>query len=259
MRRFLLLLFAAASCSSVLVSASNNNNNNNHERGGINMGTTIVAMKSKQGVIVGADTRTSQGTMVSNRFAEKISTIYQQGSLSCVLCRSGSAADTQVLADQARWKFQDRALTYGMTPTLSQIAHWLKSCIRSGTYMASLLCVGYEESSTSGGKIVSISQSGAMMEEPMCAAAGSGSSYILALMDNAVKEGLMEEQDAIDFVASLIHSAMARDGASGGMARIVVMNSDGMKEMIVPPPGESLEQKQASPVLLKGFQVAAAK
>ena len=41
----------------------------------IDMGTTLVALKFKHGVIVGADTQTSASTYVSNRFAQKISPI----------------------------------------------------------------------------------------------------------------------------------------------------------------------------------------
>ncbi|CAB9509082.1 Proteasome subunit beta type-6 [Seminavis robusta] len=227
------------------------NNNKNDE---VRMGTTIVALKCQDGVIVGADTRTSTGSMVSNRFAHKLSMIYQQGPVSCVLCRSGSAADTQFLADHARWTFDNDATTDRVSVT--QMAQWLKCVIRGNPrYSASLLCVGYDPNTQ--GKIYSIAQSGAMMEEPIYAAAGSGSTYILGLMDEACRPQLLKEQDAIDLVAKLVHGAMARDGSSGGMARITIMNQRGYKEIVVPPPQEGGDTSAESPTQLKGFQAAA--
>merc|ERR1712028_303129 len=73
---------------------------NNNE---VDLGTTLVAIKYSQGVIVAADTRTSVGGYVSNKFAYKINPIFEleewksnggsdltvssSSSSSCVLCR----------------------------------------------------------------------------------------------------------------------------------------------------------------------------
>jgi 20S proteasome subunit beta 1 len=204
----------------------------------ISMGTTIVALRTKQGVVVGADTRTSQGSMVSNRYADKLSLLYQNGPVSCVLCRSGSAADTQYLAEQARWEFQSRALRYnGMEPSLTPIAQWLRYVVRNGDYSASLLCVGYDP--REGGRIFSIAPTGALLSEPVYAAAGSGSTFIMGLMDSRIREQageFLEEDEAIQFVSHLIHQAIARDAGSGGAARLVVLNGQGCRSLVVQYP-----------------------
>ena len=210
------------------------------------MGTTIVALKTKQGVVVGADTRTSQGTMVSNRFAHKLSFVYQNSDnngngngngMSCILCRSGSAADTQYLADEARWEMRTRVLRHHCDrPSLSQFAKWFRYAVQQNSYSASLICAGYDPYDQSG-HIYSISPSASLIEEPVYATAGSGSTYIIGMMDHELSkynsEHLMEEEEAIDFVASLIQRAIDRDGSSGGFARIVVMNSNGSYERVV--------------------------
>ena len=229
----------------------------------VSMGTTIVALRTKEGVVVGADTRTSQSTMVSNRYANKLSFLYQSGPVSCVLCRSGSAADTQFLADEARWAFRSRALQYGREAvSVSQIARWLRYVVMNGDYGASLLCAGYDP--REGGRIYSIAPSGSLMEETVFAAAGSGSTYILGLMDTTLKnyhgdDNLIKEEEAIELVARLIHSAVARDGSSGGVARIVVMNDQGSRELIrhPPPTGMAMEEEPGTKKgELKGFQAA---
>ncbi|CAF3643591.1 unnamed protein product [Rotaria sp. Silwood1] len=60
----------------------------------VSTGTTIVAVEYDGGVIIGADTRTSSGTFVMNRFTDKLTPITDR-----IFClRSGSAADTQAIA-----------------------------------------------------------------------------------------------------------------------------------------------------------------
>ena len=64
--------------------------------GGVSTGTTILAVCFDGGVVLGADSRVSTGTYVSNRASDKITPLFDG---SVYLCRSGSAADTQAVAD----------------------------------------------------------------------------------------------------------------------------------------------------------------
>lgn len=52
-------------------------------------------MRYKDGVIIGADSRTSTGSYVANRVTDKLTRITDN----VYCCRSGSAADTQAIAD----------------------------------------------------------------------------------------------------------------------------------------------------------------
>ena len=58
-------------------------------------GTTVVAVAYNGGVVLGADSRVSTGTYVSNRASDKMTPL----SDFVWLLRSGSAADTQAVAD----------------------------------------------------------------------------------------------------------------------------------------------------------------
>lgn len=58
-------------------------------------GTTVVAVCFDGGVVVGADSRVSTGTYISNRASDKITPLADN----VYLLRSGSAADTQAVAD----------------------------------------------------------------------------------------------------------------------------------------------------------------
>lgn len=57
--------------------------------------TTIMAIEFDGGVVIGADSRTTTGAYVANRVTDKLTRITDK--IYC--CRSGSAADTQAIAD----------------------------------------------------------------------------------------------------------------------------------------------------------------
>lgn len=58
-------------------------------------GTTIVAVTFDGGVVIGADSRVSTGDYISNRASDKITPLSDL----VYLLRSGSASDTQAVAD----------------------------------------------------------------------------------------------------------------------------------------------------------------
>lgn len=58
-----------------------------------------MAVTYDGGVIMGADSRTSTGTYVANRVSDKITSLHDY----IYACRSGSAADTQAVADYVRY------------------------------------------------------------------------------------------------------------------------------------------------------------
>jgi 20S proteasome subunit beta 1 len=66
-----------------------------------------MAVQFEGGVILGADSRTTTGSYIANRVTDKLTPLYEggqeagAGAIYC--CRSGSAADTQALADIVRY------------------------------------------------------------------------------------------------------------------------------------------------------------
>ena len=58
-------------------------------------GTSIMAVEFDGGVVIGADSRTTTGSYIANRVTDKLTKLTDN--IYC--CRSGSAADTQAIAD----------------------------------------------------------------------------------------------------------------------------------------------------------------
>ena len=70
------------------------------------------------GVILGADSRTSTGSYVANRVSDKIVPIHDY--IWC--CRSGSAADTQAVADIVKYYIGAHATSLGRLPKVKTVA-----------------------------------------------------------------------------------------------------------------------------------------
>ncbi|KAG7374433.1 proteasome subunit [Nitzschia inconspicua] len=265
----------------------------------IDMGTTLVAIKYSGGVVLGADTRTSTGGYVSNKLAYKINILLSTtsssnnnsnlldgtesspqtsttttttplGTTSCVLCRSGSAADTQWVATQTRHKFLTRQLerpTY--VPSISQIAHYIRHLLRqtkqqvsssSGPLQASLICAGYDDqdgcgSGSGSGKIYAITPGGSLLVEDHFCVSGSGSTLLLGYLDSLDPSELTSynKDEAVALVTKLLRLSIARDGSSGGLVRIVVVNKEGVEELTVNPDDTSKLGEKNFVAKLEGF------
>uniref|UniRef100_A0A7N0TWR6 Proteasome endopeptidase complex n=1 Tax=Kalanchoe fedtschenkoi TaxID=63787 RepID=A0A7N0TWR6_KALFE len=83
-----------------------------------------------------------------------------------------------------------------------------------------------------GGKIYGVPLGGTLIEQPF-AIGGSGSSYLYGFFDQAWKEG-MSKEEAEELVVKAVSLAIARDGASGGVVRTVIINSEGVTRNFYP-------------------------
>ena len=75
-----------------------------------------MAINFKDGVILGADSRTTTGAYIANRVTDKLTQVHD--TIWC--CRSGSAADTQAVADIVQYHLGMYGVTHD-TPT-TQVA-----------------------------------------------------------------------------------------------------------------------------------------
>jgi 20S proteasome subunit beta 1 len=219
----------------------------------IDLGTTLVAIRYDGGLIVGADSRTSVGgTFVSHRAtATKIMPLTSH----CCVLRSGSAADTQRLASDCRAYCRNREWRYGVAPTVAQIASYLRHAVvqandNDDKNEVSLLVAGYDahgphEQENSCPRLYAVARSGALYEEHDYAAAGSGSAFVLGLLDDefhqqknrsptTANKTLPTQQEAIQLCARAIAGAIRRDGSSGDLIRLAVLDAEGMRPVGCP-------------------------
>ena len=77
-----------------------------------------MAITFKDGVILGADSRTTTGAYIANRVTDKLTQVHN--TIWC--CRSGSAADTQAVADIVEYHLGMYGITNDEPPTTQTAA-----------------------------------------------------------------------------------------------------------------------------------------
>jgi 20S proteasome subunit beta 1 len=77
-----------------------------------------MAINFKDGVILGADSRTTTGSYIANRVTDKLTQVHD--TIWC--CRSGSAADTQAVADIVHYHLGMYGITNNEKPTTQTAA-----------------------------------------------------------------------------------------------------------------------------------------
>ncbi|KAL1990469.1 hypothetical protein VTN49DRAFT_6308 [Thermomyces lanuginosus] len=194
---------------------------NHLKNGEVNLGTSIMAINFKDGVILGADSRTTTGAYIANRVTDKLTQVHD--TIWC--CRSGSAADTQAVADIVSYHLG----LYGITnnePPSTQVAAALfqELCYENKDLLsAGIIVAGYDR--RHGGQVYSIPLGGSLHKQPY-AIGGSGSTYIYGYCDAHWRENMTEEE-GIEFVKNALREAIKWDGSSGGVIRMVVLTAKG--------------------------------
>jgi len=196
------------------------------EKGGVSTGTTIVAIEYEGGVIMGADSRTSTGDYIANRVSRKITEVHDR----VYVCRSGSAADTQAITGYVKHYLgmMSMELADPRLPPVETAANLFQMICYGNKdgLMAGLIVAGWDKEK--GGQVYCIPLGGARMRMPFVAG-GSGSSYIMGLMDSDWRPGLTEAE-ARAMVKKWISHARARDGSSGGVIRTMSIKESGVDE-----------------------------
>eukprot|EP00897_Mesotaenium_endlicherianum_P002750 jgi/Mesen1/2502/ME000159S01616 len=194
----------------------------------VDLGTTIVAASYNGGVILGADSRTTTGTYVSNRCSDKITALTDN----VFICRSGSAADTQLISDYVRYFTHQHVIELGAPATVKTVANLTKMLAYNNKNMlqAGMIVAGWDK--YEGGSVYGIPIGGTLLKLPFTMG-GSGSTYIYGFCDQAWKDN-MTQDEAEAFVLKACSLAMARDGSSGGVVRMMIVNEKGAERKFVP-------------------------
>ncbi|GAB5036567.1 proteasome subunit beta type- [Nannochloropsis oceanica] len=196
--------------------------------GEVATGTTIMAVEFDGGVVLGADSRTSTGTYVANRVSDKLTALHHH--IYC--CRSGSAADTQALSDYVRYFLASHSIDLGRAPAVSTAAKLMSTMIyrNKDNLMAGVIIGGWDPKD--GGQVYTVTLGGTLQRQKF-SIGGSGSTYIYGHVDEAFKEQMTREECQA-FVKKAISHAMARDGSSGGVIRMVTIDKSGVAREFIP-------------------------
>lgn len=191
------------------------------------MGTTIMAVSYDGGVVLAADSRTSTGSYVANRVSDKLTPV--SDTIYC--CRSGSAADTQAISDYVRLYLQMHSNETGEKPTVKVAASLFQEiCYHNkDRLMAAIICAGWD--AKNGGQVYEVPLGGSLHRQDF-SIGGSGSTYIYGFCDSKYKQNMTKEE-CVAFCRDAVSLAMTRDGSSGGVVRMAVINQQGVQRMLL--------------------------
>lgn len=193
----------------------------------VSTGTTIMAVEYDGGVVIGADSRTTTGAYIANRVTDKLTPIHDR--IFC--CRSGSAADTQAIADVVTYQLGFHSIELDEPPLVETAANLFRaSCYRYREELtAGILVAGWDR--RLGGQVYCVPIGGMLVRQPV-SVGGSGSSYIYGFMDANYKPHMNKDQ-CLELTATAVALAMERDGSSGGVVRLASISESGVERRVI--------------------------
>lgn len=186
-----------------------------------NRGTTTLAFKYQNGVIVAVDSRATGGSYIASQTVKKVIEInpYLLGTM------AGGAADCQfwerVLAKNCRiyeLRNKERISVAGASKILANMIYSYKDMgLSMGTMIA-----GWDKR---GPGLYYVGDDGTRVTNNIFSV-GSGSTYAYGVLDSEYKWEL-NDTEAYELARRAIYHATHRDAMSGGMVRIYHMKSTG--------------------------------
>jgi len=192
----------------------------------LSTGTSIMAVEFDGGVVIGADSRTTTGAYIANRVTDKLTRVTDY--IYC--CRSGSAADTQAIADIVSYHLGFYEMETDDQPEVRVAANVFREMCYNyrDQVTAGIIVAGWDK--RLGGQVYCIPLGGMLVRQPF-AIGGSGSTYVYGYVDSNFKEG-MQKEECVEFTKRTLALAMARDGSSGGVIRIGIITKDGVERRV---------------------------
>ena len=186
-------------------------------------GTTTLAFKFKDGIIVSVDSRSTMGAYISSGTVQKVIRInpYLLGTM------AGGAADCSYWERYLGMECRLYELRNGRRISVAAASKILANIMSSyrgyGLSMGTMI-TGWDET---GPQLYYVDDDGTRLKGQYFSV-GSGSTYAYGVLDNYWREDLTVEE-AIDVGRRAIYHAAHRDAASGGINNLYHVTADGWR------------------------------
>mmetsp|Transcript_6963 Transcript_6963/g.8501 ORF Transcript_6963/g.8501 Transcript_6963/m.8501 type:complete len:270 (-) Transcript_6963:49-858(-) len=185
-------------------------------------GTTICGVVYKNGVVLGADTRATEGPIVCDKNCEKIHKITEN--IWC--CGAGTSADTENVTGLIGSQLELHRLATGKEPrVITALTRLKQRLFQYQGYISAALVLGGVD--CDGPHIYTVWPHGSTDHLPY-ATMGSGSLAAMAVFEASYKDD-MDEKEAIALVNDAIQAGIWNDLGSGGNVDVMVINKKGTK------------------------------
>jgi len=185
----------------------------------IKTGTTICGLVFKDGVILGADTRATDGNTVADKVCQKLHSIAPN-----IYCAgAGTAADCDKTTDIISANVKLHALEVQKKPRVITAARMLKQYLyRYQGHIGTYLILGGVD--VDGPALMQIHAMGSVAKLPF-ATMGSGSLAAMAVFERSYRPN-MEREEATELVAEAIRGGIFNDLGSGSNVDVCVITKD---------------------------------
>uniref|UniRef100_A0A452Y5U4 Proteasome subunit beta n=1 Tax=Aegilops tauschii subsp. strangulata TaxID=200361 RepID=A0A452Y5U4_AEGTS len=202
-------------------------------------GTTIVGLVFADGVVLGADTRATEGPIVADKNCEKIH--FMAPNIYC--CGAGTAADTEAVTDMVSSQLQLHRYATSRESRVVTALTLLKTHLFNyqGHVSAALVLGGVD---VTGPHLHTVYPHGSTDTLPF-ATMGSGSLAAMSVFESKYREGLTREE-GIALVAEAIRAGIFNDLGSGSNVDVCVItkgNTEYLRNHELPNPRTFVSSK----------------
>ncbi|MBN1682245.1 proteasome subunit beta [Candidatus Bathyarchaeota archaeon] len=200
-------------------------------------GTTTVGVVCLDGVILGTDTRATMGSYVASKNAKKVYKITEKLGMTIAGGVAVAQRVVEILKVNARLYELEKGRSMPVKSAANLVSGILFGNREAGAPLPMQAIVGgYDDT---GSHIYNLDPYGSLLEEKMIST-GSGSPFAYGVLEAMYKENKTVEE-MLPVIVKAVDSAMKRDTASGDNYDIVVISSEGWREL-TPSEKEALLQ-----------------
>ncbi len=188
-------------------------------------GTTIVAIKFKNGVLIASDRQTTAGMMVYHKETQKLHQITDN----ILMGAAGLVGDIQALVEILQANLKLKYLRSKNQPTAEEAASFLSTLMnyyKWFPFFSEVIVVGKDNDDYN---IYSIDEAGGLEKFDNFTSTGSGMVFALGVLETEYKEN-MSEEEAKELAKRAILAAIKRDLGTGYGIEIWTLTSEGLKK-----------------------------
>ena len=196
----------------------------------IKKGTTTVGIVCKDGIVLGADKRSSMGYLI----AEQSEKVHQIADFMAVTT-AGLVSDIQLLTKLIKAELELKLLRTGKEVTVKEAANLLGNLLyanirRFSTIPGIVAFLLGGRDNEGNFKLYELGPDGSIMESNKFNSTGSGSPLALGVLENLYKKDLSID-DGVKLAVKALNVAMKRDMPTGDGLDIVTVTSKGVKKV----------------------------
>jgi proteasome beta subunit len=194
-------------------------------------GTTTVAMKCKDGVVLAADKRVTSGYLVANKKFQKIVNITDK----IAVTTAGTVSDVQLMVKLIQAEIKLKNIRTSRDSSVSEVVNLLANLVYNNIRKFSVIpgishfVVGGTDNN--GFHVFDVGADGSVTEVDDYTSSGSGSVMAYGVLETLYKENLTVNE-AVEIGKKAINAAVQRDVASGNGIDIIAISKEGVKRVL---------------------------